>query len=102
MVWAPSLGLGTSHPFTGLPEGGCCGASCSHCGLNLCPPIYHNAQVLVIHLGDNDLAQRTSLSLTVQAKQDMHHIRSIAPGIVILWSDIIPVSLEGGAEPSQD
>lgn len=32
----------------------------------------------------------TLVSLRVQAKKDLRCIRNSAPGIVILWSDIIP------------
>ncbi|XP_066475283.1 uncharacterized protein [Tiliqua scincoides] len=46
--------------------------------------------IIVIHLGENDLGQRTTLSLRLQACSDILHISQCFRGMVILWSDLLP------------
>lgn len=41
-------------------------------------------------LGENDLGQRTTISLQVQACRDFATIREWLPGVVILWSNLLP------------
>lgn len=47
-------------------------------------------QVIVVHLGENDLGQRTSMSLRLQARKDFNSLVRQFPGITILWSDMLP------------
>lgn len=56
-------------------------------------------QVLVVHLGENDLCQRASLSLRLQVHRDFNIIGQWVPGIVILWLEMLRFRLcaaEGG------
>ncbi|XP_056409990.1 uncharacterized protein LOC130338806 [Hyla sarda] len=45
--------------------------------------------VLVVHLGGNDLGGRTARALMRDIKLDMLRIWSSFPGIVVVWSDIV-------------
>ncbi|XP_053111170.1 uncharacterized protein LOC128327057 isoform X2 [Hemicordylus capensis] len=42
-------------------------------------------QVLILHLGENDLGQRTGLSIVRQASTDFKVLREWIPGLRILW-----------------
>lgn len=46
--------------------------------------------VLIIHLGCNDLGQRTTLSLRLQAHVGISRLHQLWPGINFLWSDLLP------------
>lgn len=54
-------------------------------GLLITPP-----QILVIHLGGNDLGMIMGKALVIQAWQDLQRIMQAWPGIHILWSAIVP------------
>ncbi|XP_053146440.1 uncharacterized protein LOC128342727 [Hemicordylus capensis] len=43
--------------------------------------------VLVIHLGENDLGKRTGVSLVQQASSDMQVLRAWLPGAHIVWAE---------------
>lgn len=47
-------------------------------------------QILLIHLGSNDLGQRTTLSLRRQASEDFVAIQQLWPGVQLLWSEQLP------------
>ncbi|XP_053138945.1 RNA-binding protein 12-like isoform X1 [Hemicordylus capensis] len=42
-------------------------------------------QVVILHLGENDLGRRTGLSIIRQAASDFKVLRSWIPGVYILW-----------------
>ncbi|XP_072006222.1 uncharacterized protein [Engystomops pustulosus] len=46
--------------------------------------------VLCLHLGGNDLGSRTSQSLIRDIKYDTMRLLSLFPGIILIWSDILP------------
>ncbi|XP_066486081.1 uncharacterized protein [Tiliqua scincoides] len=45
--------------------------------------------VIVVHLGENDLGQRTSMSLRLQARKEFSLLCSWFPGMAILWSNLL-------------
>ena len=46
--------------------------------------------ILLVHLGGNDLAQRTSKSLIVQVIEDLQAIKPKVPGVELIWSNTVP------------
>lgn len=46
--------------------------------------------ILLTHLGDNDVGLLTGKALIVQVQEDLMEIKQCWPGVVILWSAIIP------------
>lgn len=63
-------------------------SSCCCCGSFWTPWI--TLQVIMIHLKENDLCQRMSLSLRLQIHRDLQFLFCWLPGITILWSDMLP------------
>uniref|UniRef100_A0A8C6P116 Uncharacterized LOC107376715 n=1 Tax=Nothobranchius furzeri TaxID=105023 RepID=A0A8C6P116_NOTFU len=49
-----------------------------------------NPEVLIIHLGGNDLSTESPTNLLASVKKDMTSIRSIFPRCVLVWSNILP------------
>lgn len=47
-------------------------------------------QVLVIHLGSNDLGLVKAKALIVQAREDLAFIRRRWLGVTIVWSALVP------------
>ena len=47
--------------------------------------------LLLIHLGDNDINQSTTEELLSSIKKDLTSIRNIFPQCLIVWSDILPI-----------
>ena len=45
--------------------------------------------ILVVHLGGNDLAQRTCKSLILQVIDDLQTIKAKFPAAELLWSNMI-------------
>lgn len=86
------LRLGDIVSIHGLPGGTCAGDSyCPSCG-RLSQPFHPAPPVIVIHLKGNDLTQRTTLSLRVQACEDFHQLQVWFPGARISG----PTSYLGG------
>lgn len=54
-------------------------------------------QVLMIHLGGNDLGLVKGKALVLQVTDDLHLISQRWPGVVIVWSAMIPRRAWGGA-----
>lgn len=54
-------------------------------------------QILLLHLGENDLAQRKFISLRVQIRQDLSQVKQLCPGIRIVWSYFLPRRVWKGA-----
>lgn len=54
-------------------------------------------QVIMVHLGENILGQRMSMSLRLQARREFSLLRLWFPGIVILWSNLLPRRIWRGA-----
>lgn len=50
----------------------------------------HPPQLLVLHLGENDLGLQSSISLRLQARSGLHRIQQWIPGTRILWSCMLP------------
>ncbi|XP_041439528.1 uncharacterized protein LOC121400458 isoform X2 [Xenopus laevis] len=46
--------------------------------------------ILVIHVGGNDLGLVAQRDLVIMMKQDVDRIRSLFPGIILVWSEITP------------
>lgn len=46
--------------------------------------------IVLVHLGENDLARRKSYSLRVQIKQDLSLVMQWCPGVKIVWSSFLP------------
>lgn len=53
-------------------------------------PFITAPQVLVIHLGGNDLGMLKRKALVIQARLDLQKIREAWPDVRILWSAIVP------------
>ncbi|KAM7146242.1 uncharacterized protein RBU57_014845 isoform 1-T1 [Macrochelys suwanniensis] len=54
--------------------------------------------IIVIHLGENDLVQHTSMSLIVKMKNDLGILRRAFPDAHIIWSSLLPRRFWKGAE----
>lgn len=54
-------------------------------------------QVILVHLGENGLGQRTSKALRLQAHRDFITLQGWFPGVVILWSNLLPHRVWHGA-----
>lgn len=66
------------------------------CWGQLLPPIYQFLQeyppldIVLVHLGENDLTRRKSISLRVQIKQDLSLVMLWCPNVKIIWSTFLP------------
>ncbi|KAM4599815.1 uncharacterized protein V3H82_008446 [Fundulus diaphanus] len=49
-----------------------------------------NPDILIIHLGGNDLSTESPTNLLASVKKDMTSIRSIFPHCLLVWSNILP------------
>ncbi|XP_037554159.1 uncharacterized protein si:dkeyp-121d4.3 [Nematolebias whitei] len=49
-----------------------------------------NPDVLIVHLGGNDLCTESPTNLLASVKKDLTSIRSIFPRCVLVWSNILP------------
>ncbi|XP_041444407.1 serine/arginine repetitive matrix protein 2-like isoform X3 [Xenopus laevis] len=52
--------------------------------------VEHRPDILVIHVGGNDLGLVAQRDLVIMMKQDVDRIRSLFPGIILVWSEITP------------
>ncbi|XP_075759703.1 uncharacterized protein LOC142819091 isoform X2 [Pelodiscus sinensis] len=57
--------------------------------------------IIVIHLGENDLMQHSSMSLVVKMKNDLGILRRAFPDTYIIWSSLLPRRFWKGAEKPQ-
>lgn len=97
MTSAHSSALGAMPRFLGCTEGYAVGAIVAYFAEFLSHP---PPQVLLLHLGENDLCQRTCLFLRQQVNRDIKVIWHWIPEVVILWSSLLPCLEAGCLSPS--